>query len=91
MLSGNNIQGRKNILYGDLFANYSILRVDTVWKGSLENPIWGIHMIAITERLFVVFWQKCPPNWIFTTFKSTARRRGVVDIETVSAGVRNIF
>lgn len=39
MLSGNNIQGRKNILYGDLFANYSILRVDTVWKGSLENPI----------------------------------------------------
>lgn len=30
MLSGNNIQGRKNILYGDLFANYSILRVDTV-------------------------------------------------------------
>lgn len=42
MLSTNNIQGRgekKHILYGDLFANYSILRVDTVWKGSLENPI----------------------------------------------------
>lgn len=33
MLSTNNIEGRgekKHILYGDLFANYSILRVDTV-------------------------------------------------------------
>lgn len=31
-------------------------------------------MIAIMERLVVAFWQKCPSNWIFTTFKCTGRR-----------------
>lgn len=56
MLSGYKREG-ETILYGDLFANYSIFSVGMVWKGSIENPIWRIHMIAIMERVFVVFSQ----------------------------------
>lgn len=56
MLSVHKREG-ENILYGDLFANYSIFSVDTVWKESIENPIWRIHMIAIMERVFVAFSQ----------------------------------
>lgn len=56
MLSGHKREGKK-LLYGYLFANYSIFSVDTVWQGSIENPIWRIHMIAIMERGFVVISQ----------------------------------
>lgn len=48
-------------------------------------------MIAIMERLVVAFWQKCPSNWIFTTFKCTGSGGGKTDIETVSAGARDLL
>lgn len=58
MLSGHKKKvGRGGILYGDLFANYSIFGVDVVWKEKIENPIGRIPMIAIMERAVVALAQ----------------------------------
>ncbi len=74
MLSGHKSEG-ENILYGDLFANYSPLpcRTQCERRASeipFEEFIWLLSRSAFS-------WcscRMCPPNWIFMTFKSTERQ-----------------